>query len=110
MKKEDYDDPNQDGVISIVHGGTGNTSGYVRVGAKSGSNIGTGSTAEGGETKASGDYAHAEGNQTEASSICTHAEGLKTKASGDYAHAEGNQTEATSQAAHAEGIETKAKG
>ncbi len=124
MKKADYDDPSQDGVIAIAHGGTGNTSGYVRAGAASGSTIGTKATAEGADTQAEGYASHAEGLQTKATGLYSHAEGWQSTASGDYSHAEGEafalarfgHAENTStvaedaEAAHAEGVLTRAEG
>ena len=75
MKKVDYDDPSQNGVIAIAHGGTGNTSGYVRIGAESGSTIGARATVEGINNIGSGD--------------CSHAEGRENIAAGDYSHVGG---------------------
>jgi len=63
MKKADYDDPNQDGVISIAHGGTGNTSGYVRAGAFSNDTMGDRATAEGFSNLISGANAHGGGDR-----------------------------------------------
>ncbi|MFQ6723954.1 MAG: hypothetical protein ACLRFE_01285 [Clostridia bacterium] len=91
---------------------------------KSGSTIGTNSTAEGYNTIASGNYSHAEGyysqakyyashaegNNTKANNNCTHAEGNDTKANGVDSHAEGQYTEANGEASHAEGRYTEANG
>ena len=52
---------------------------------------------------ASGKYSHAEGEQTEATREAAHAEGYKTYANGNYSHAEGKSTEATGQGSHTEG-------
>lgn len=52
---------------------------------------------------ASGKYSHAEGEQTEATMEAAHAEGYKTQANGNYSHAEGKSTEATGQGSHTEG-------
>lgn len=99
------------GILPVARGGTGNGSGYVRAGQKSGTTIGTYATAEGKENTASGSYAHAEGNGTTASSPYSHAEGLNTTASGNLgSHAEGHGATASGQAAHAEGLNTIASG
>ncbi len=103
MKKVDYDDPDQNGVIAIAHGGTGNTSGYVRAGAKSGNPVGEKSTAEGGDTIAGGYCCHAEGKDTQAEGYASHAEGYQTKVTGLYSHAEGQQSTASGDCSHAEG-------
>ncbi len=65
--------------------------------------------AEGRDTKALGQYSHAEGRGTTAG-YAAHAEGRNTKAMHDYSHAEGYNTEATGQFGHAEGRDTKAVG
>jgi hypothetical protein len=110
--------------LSIQHGGTGNTSGYVRAGAASGSTIGTKATAEGEDTQAEAYASHAEGYQTKAIGFYSHAEGWQSTASADYSHAEGKafafgsfgHAENTStvmdnaEAAHAEGVLTRAEG
>lgn len=110
------------GVLSIERGGTGNNSGYVRVGAEEGSTIGTLATAEGRRVTASGSYSHAEGNYTNATGssshaegqsstaggIAAHAQGNNVTASGNYSHAEGNSTAASAEGAHAEGSYTLA--
>ena len=73
-------------------------------------------TVEGGEifndytnNKATAQYAHAEGKQTEASGSYSHAEGQSTIAFGDYSHVEGISTEAA-YVSHAEGRMSKAIG
>ena len=86
------------GTNAIVMNNGGNTS------------SGTLSTAQGFDTTASGDYAHAEGDRTDATGISSHAEGLFSNASGDYAHAEGNNTDATGISSHAEGQLSLASG
>lgn len=123
MKKADYDEPGQDGVIGTEHGGTGNTSGYIRTGAKSGSTIGSGATAEGGDTIASGVASHAEGIESQATGIGSHAEGGSIEeyqgatyignggaATGLGSHAEGSDTTASGNQSHAEGIKSEATG
>ena len=52
---------------------------------------------------ASGKYSHAEGEQTEATMEAAHAEGYLTHALGNYSHAEGKSTEAFGQGSHTEG-------
>lgn len=59
---------------------------------------------------ASAQFAHAEGNATQATERFAHAEGYETVASALVAHAEGENTEASGEAAHAEGLKTKAQG
>lgn len=83
---------------------------YVTAGKKSGTTLGTKSTAEGNNTTASGSYAHAEGSNTIASNIDSHAEGSSTTASGNSSHVEGNNTTASGFASHAEGSNAKANG
>ena len=71
---------------------------------------GYGSHAEGYYTKASNEYSHAEGYNTEASGYGSHAEGDHSKASNEYSHAEGDYTEASGYGSHAEGYNTEASG
>ena len=68
------------------------------------------SHAEGNTTTASSDYAHAEGAITTASGMCSHAEGASTTASGGCSHAEGSNTHATGEYSHVEGINSHATG
>ena len=68
------------------------------------------SHAEGNTTTASSDYAHAEGNGSTASGECAHAEGDGATASGNYSHAEGINTLSKGESSHAEGSNTEAKG
>ena len=73
--------------------------------------IGTGSSAIGSTTTASGDYSHAEGWSSKASGYSSHAEGWSSKASGNYgSHAEGSMTTASGANSHAEGDYTTASG
>lgn len=58
----------------------------------------------------SGQFAHAEGEDTEASGVASHAEGNNTVASGSSSHAEGGSTIASGVASHAEGVGTVARG
>ena len=73
-------------------------------------NIGTGSSAVGDSTTASGENSHAEGTYTTASGTSSHAEGESTTASGMSSHTEGNSTTASGKYAHAEGNTTTASG
>lgn len=98
------------GILSKSRGGTGNNSGYVRAGQKSGTDIGYSSTAEGVNNTSSGDYAHAEGRNNVASGDASHAEGQENTASGSYAHVEGYGVTATSPYSHAEGLNTTVSG
>ena len=68
------------------------------------------SHAEGEYTTASGIASHAECNNTIASGNDSHAEGSNTTASGNDSHAEGYHTTAGGQSSHAEGRDTKASG
>lgn len=67
-----------------------------------------GAHAEGNQTQATSGSAHAEGSYTEATGFSTHAEGYSSKASGIYTHAEGYYTEANGSYSHVEGYHTKA--
>ncbi len=71
---------------------------------------GTGSLAQGQQTKAVGPYSHAEGFGTWAEGVYSHAEGDYSHASGSAAHAEGYTTLAGGNYSHAEGNLTKAIG
>lgn len=55
------------------------------------------------ETKATGDYSHAEGYKSVALGRSTHAEGAATSAEGQASHTEGLETVAKGLASHAEG-------
>lgn len=108
--KADKDLSNVTGMIPITAGGTGNASGYIRTGQKSGTTIGSYATCEGDDTTASSNSSHAEGYNTTASGMYSHAEGANTTASGNYSHAEGNSTTASGTYSHAEGDTTTASG
>lgn len=96
--------------------------GSISMGRKSGTAVGSNSTAlgtsataskqnsfsSGNSTVASGDNSHAEGSNTEASGSTAHAEGYNTTASGLQSHAEGSFTTASEQGSHAEGSSTRA--
>jgi hypothetical protein len=96
--------------LAIIHGGTGNTVGYIQTGVLSGSTVGTNATIEGTENTASGVVSHAEGYQNTATQYSSHAEGYKNTASGLYAHAEGRNNTASGAGSHAEGYNNTASG
>lgn len=75
-------------------------------------NVATGNYAhaEGTETDASADFSHAEGYLSGARGIGAHAEGHFTLAQGEYSHAEGYYSEAYGDYSHVEGEDTIAKG
>lgn len=99
------------GIIPAANGGTGNNTGYVQAGRKANTNIGTGATAEGLRTTASGNQSHAEGVDTVASHTSAHAEGSSTQATGVASHAEGGGgVVASGGSSHAEGASTQASG
>lgn len=52
---------------------------------------------------ASGNYAHAEGQETESSGIASHAEGIYTKSIGNGTHTEGSSSQAIGNYSHSEG-------
>lgn len=60
--------------------------------------------------KVNGDYAHAEGYDTNSTAPYAHAEGNVTVASGQASHAEGNHTTASGNGAHSEGATGSAIG
>lgn len=103
MLKSVYD-PNDDGIIGIAQGGTGNSDGFIRTGKKSNTSVGYKATIEGEDNEASGWCSHAEGSDSRATANNTHAEG-GSKATASYAHAEG-YSEANGQYSHAEGDST----
>ena len=92
------------GAISAVAApfGSNSTTGYLI------DNSGDYSHAEGEDSTASGGASHAEGYGTTASGQSSHAEGNSTLASGDYSHAEGSGTYAIGADSHAEGSGTHA--
>ena len=63
-----------------------------------------------GSNNASGQFSHAEGNNSYATGTNSHAEGGGTTASGESSHAEGSYSKATMHSAHAEGYYTEANG
>ena len=68
-----------------------------------------GSFNQGIEAYATGDYSHAEGNNTSAIGVGSHAEGYFSSAYGNYSHAEGTST-TNGTGSHAEGNDTIANG
>ena len=101
---------NVTGILNVANGGTGNSSGYIRVGQKANTTMGLRATAEGETTTSSGEDSHAEGYNTVASGLVSHAEGTTTTASGKFSHAEGAHASATEESSHAEGSYTTASG
>lgn len=65
--------------------------------------MGQNAFAQGGITKASGNYSHAEGSGTMATALMSHAEGVATIASGYASHTEGTGTTANHDSQHAQG-------
>ena len=108
--KADKDLSNITGTLPVSKGGTGNASGYIRTGQKSGTTVGSGATCEGSSTTASSNFSHAEGYDTTASGMYSHSEGYGTTASGNESHAEGDGTTASGLRSHAEGDNTTASG
>ena len=84
--------------------------GSFSMGRKTNSVVGNYSHAEGYNTTASSYGSHAEGSSTIASGKYSHAEGDNTAASGDYSHAEGANNIASGYSSHAEGSSTTASG
>ena len=114
----------QDAKTLNGHGTDNGPNSVLLSGRKSGTTIGTHSTAEGFQTEASGfsshaegyyttasgENSHAEGDHTQASNYSSHAEGDYTQASGGYSHAEGDHATASGSYSHAEGSSTTASG
>lgn len=96
------------GVLPIANGGTGNNTGFVRAGLRANTTAGSNATAEGYNSRPTGNYSHAEGQQTTASGVASHSENYNTTASGHSSHAEGQNTNAGGIASHAEGLNTYA--
>ena len=84
--------------------------GSFSMGRKANSVVGNYSHAEGYNTTASSYGSHAEGYSTISSGKYSHAEGFDTTASADYSHAEGYSTTASGNTSHTEGFETIASG
>ena len=84
--------------------------GSISMGRKSGTTVGTNSTAFGDSVQATADNAHAEGGGARATAIYAHAEGGGTLASGAGSHAEGQGAAASGDCSHAEGGGTVAIG
>ena len=92
-------DPNSDGTGEIFNNYEGQ---YANVAS------GNYSHAEGTKTTATSDASHAEGESAHATGWGSHAEGYVTYASGNFSHAEGSITTAEGECAHAEGGNTAA--
>jgi hypothetical protein len=97
---------------SLIQGLEGNiaTGEYSHAEGDNTQAIGLYSHAEGQQTQAYGDHSHTEGRNTIASGSYSHAEGQNTIASGSYSHAEGSSVKAIGEWSHAEGDFTQAKG
>lgn len=96
------DDVTASGSYSHAEGTNSTASGDYSHAEGGGTASGTYSHAESAGT-ASGLHSHAEGDGS-ASGTCSHAEGSNTTASGSYgAHAEGNETKASSDSQHVQG-------
>ncbi len=102
--------PGVTGVLPAAHGGTGNATGYVLSGQKSGVSPGARATAEGANCSAGGANSHAEGNNCEARGLDSHAEGSDSVASGECSHAEGEFCTASGAMAHAGGSQCTVSG
>lgn len=114
--------PGADGISGAYHLKDGENGGSLRstTAIEEGSNymLGVGATAVGYNTKASGNYSHAEGLYTEATGMASHAEGTEdgsaqtvpTIASGTAAHAEGIGTTASGRGSHSEGNLSESSG
>lgn len=127
MLKSTYD-PDNDGIIAIGQGGTGNNLGYIQTGYKAGTTKGSYATIEGYENECRGQYNHAEGYNNTCLAMNSghvegtgnyvtfgnglHAEGYGSCCSGSYgSHAEGYHTTAGgSNGSHSEGQSTYVKG
>lgn len=94
--------------LTIDHGGTGNSVGYIQTGKAINSTVGQEATVEGYGNVGSGSRSHAEGINTTASQVGAHSEGSLTTASGGYSHAEGYHTAASGNFAHSAGLYTTA--
>lgn len=109
-----YGRKNKGWVKTIGRSGTGNSAETFNNASNAAS--GNYAHAEGDATNASGHAAHAEGQKTKATGYASHAEGgstepdYQTHAEGKFAHAEGNRTHAAKDASHAEGYATTANG
>jgi len=96
----------------------------LSMGRKSGTTVGSNSTAlgssceangnssnaEGYNTVAAGDYSHAEGRYSQSNGLQSHAEGFSTTATGSASHSEGQSTTAGGNYSHSEGYSTEASG
>lgn len=75
-----------DDIVPIEHGGTGNSDGYIRTGAKPALPIGTYATAEGRMNLSQGEASHVEGEQNQAQGYYSHVEGYKNIIYGRSGH------------------------
>ena len=109
-----YSRKNKGWTKNIGQAGTGNAS--EKFNNASNTSSGNYAHAEGDNTTSSGHASHAEGQKTQATGYASHAEGGTTEpeyythAEGKFAHAEGNRTHAAKDSSHAEGYATTANG
>lgn len=91
--------------LSIAHGGTGNSAGYIQTGRSTQSALGTGATIEGHNNTGAGTYCHAEGhdNSCGANASYSHVEGQSNNVSGIASHAEGYGCNVSGNYSHAGG-------
>lgn len=82
---------------------------YALLGSTGEEEFGAYAVAEGLNSKATGDYSHAESNSS-ATNDFAHSEGYQTTASGYASHSEGFATESDGQGSHSEGVNTSATG
>lgn len=99
--------PGLPGILPVTKGGTGNSTGYVTAGQKSGTTLGEKATAEGIDTLSTGRASHSEGIASSASGVASHSEGVNCVAKGEYSHAEGNHTIAAKMCQHVFGLYNK---
>ena len=91
--------------LSITHGGTGNSVGYIQTGRSTQSALGTGATREGDNNTGAGTYCHAEGydNSCGSNASYSHVEGQANSVSGTASHAEGYGCSVSGNYSHAGG-------
>lgn len=89
---------------------SGNTPGYFGTAEGVSTSCGNFAHAEGFNTNAGGDFSHAEGQSSNAPATGAHAEGGLTLAFGQFSHAEGYESKANGNTSHAEGYYCNANG
>ena len=83
---------------------------YVTAGRAAGTTAGAGSTAEGHNNTASGNYCHCEGGSNKATAAYAHCEGQSGQATNTNAHCEGTGCKASGHSSHSEGGSCEAAG